>query len=266
MGRFTFLRNGYVCIPKNLCSGTVTWEQSDVFRSCFNNKTGQNGAQLRAHYSPQLRHDPSISSIQGSVNDGFPVCCGNSRYSQPFFFFFFFFCLFRAAPMAYGGSQARGLIGAVATSLRHSHSHMGYDLHHSYAGSLTHWARPGIEPTTSWFLVGFVSAAPWWELLPAHFELGSISANTFRGSFPWPQVISSICMHWSIPENSRERLPRFLAFSFWVALFSLVLCVANSSHVGFTGLSALSHQIKDLTRLFLCPPWLCWGLEVLSRQ
>ena len=40
-------------------------------------------------------------------------------------FFFFFFCLFaiaRAAPMAYGGSQARGQIGAVATSLHQSHS------------------------------------------------------------------------------------------------------------------------------------------------
>ena len=25
------------------------------------------------------------------------------------------------------------------------------------AGSLTHWARPGIEPASSWFLVGFVN-------------------------------------------------------------------------------------------------------------
>ena len=38
------------------------------------------------------------------------------------FFFFFFFGLLRATPVAYGGSQARGLIGAVAASLRHSHS------------------------------------------------------------------------------------------------------------------------------------------------
>ena len=30
----------------------------------------------------------------------------------------------------------------------------------SNARSLTHWARPGIEPTTSWLLVGFVYAAP----------------------------------------------------------------------------------------------------------
>ena len=29
---------------------------------------------------------------------------------------------------------------------------------------LTHWARPGIEPSSSWILVGFVSAAPQSEL------------------------------------------------------------------------------------------------------
>ena len=30
---------------------------------------------------------------------------------------------------------------------------------------LTHWVRPGIEPTTSRFLVRFISAVPQWELL-----------------------------------------------------------------------------------------------------
>ena len=40
--------------------------------------------------------------------------------------FFSVFCLFfRAAPEAYGGSQARGPIGAVAASLHHSHSNVG---------------------------------------------------------------------------------------------------------------------------------------------
>ena len=45
------------------------------------------------------------------------------------FFFFFVFCrvvvvvaISWAAPAAYGGSQARGRIGAVATGLRQSHS------------------------------------------------------------------------------------------------------------------------------------------------
>ena len=49
-----------------------------------------------------------------------------------FFFFFVFLSFFVvvvaiswAAPAAYGGSQARGLIGAVATGLRQSHSNAG---------------------------------------------------------------------------------------------------------------------------------------------
>ena len=36
-----------------------------------------------------------------------------------------FFCLFRAILAAYGGSQARGLIGAVVAGLCHSHSNKG---------------------------------------------------------------------------------------------------------------------------------------------
>ena len=38
---------------------------------------------------------------------------------------FFFFGLFRAAPEAYGGSQARGSRGAKAAGLYHSHSNAG---------------------------------------------------------------------------------------------------------------------------------------------
>ena len=32
-----------------------------------------------------------------------------------------------------------------------------YTTAHGNTGSLTHWARPGTEPVTSWFLVGFVN-------------------------------------------------------------------------------------------------------------
>ena len=42
---------------------------------------------------------------------------------------FFFRSLFRAAPAARGGSQARGRIGAVAAGLRHSHSNSGSEPH-----------------------------------------------------------------------------------------------------------------------------------------
>ena len=46
-------------------------------------------------------------------------------------FYLILFCLFafsRAAPEAHGGSQARGLVGAVAASLRHGHSNVGSEL------------------------------------------------------------------------------------------------------------------------------------------
>ena len=36
--------------------------------------------------------------------------------------YIYIFCLLWAAPTVYGGSQAGGLIGAVATGLCHSHS------------------------------------------------------------------------------------------------------------------------------------------------
>ena len=42
---------------------------------------------------------------------------------------FSFFVFSRAAPSAYGGSHARGLIRAVAASLHHSHSNVGSKLH-----------------------------------------------------------------------------------------------------------------------------------------
>ena len=47
-----------------------------------------------------------------------------------------FFFLFRAAPVAYGSSFSRGQIAAAASGLCHSHSNVG---------SLTHWARLGME-------------------------------------------------------------------------------------------------------------------------
>ena len=40
-------------------------------------------------------------------------------------FYLFIFLLFRAAPSAYGGSRARGSIGASAAGLHQSHSNGG---------------------------------------------------------------------------------------------------------------------------------------------
>ena len=66
-------------------------------------------------------------------------------------------CLFLGShPEPYGSSQVRGWVRAVATGLHHSHSNVG---------SLTHWARPEIKPTSSRILVWFVTTAPPWEHL-----------------------------------------------------------------------------------------------------
>ena len=64
------------------------------------------------------------------------------------FFFcslFFVFGLLRAAPMAYGGSQARGRIGDIAGGLRHSHSDARSKPHLQPIPQLT--AMPDPQPT-----------------------------------------------------------------------------------------------------------------------
>ena len=66
--------------------------------------------------------------------------------TQIYFILFYFICHFaisRVAPMAYGGSQARGQIGAISAGLHQNHSNTGSELHlqptpHGSAGSLTH--------------------------------------------------------------------------------------------------------------------------------
>ena len=49
-------------------------------------------------------------------------------WSPHFFLFVDLLIYFRSAPAAYGGSQARGPIGTVASALHHSHSNSGSKL------------------------------------------------------------------------------------------------------------------------------------------
>ena len=58
--------------------------------------------------------------------------------------------LFRAAPAAHGSSQARGLIGAAAAAYTIATAC-------DNAGSLTHWAKLGVEPASLRILVGFLT-------------------------------------------------------------------------------------------------------------
>ena len=65
------------------------------------------------------------------LNTSFPL--SELKESPLLFIFYFIFCLFRATPVTYGGSQARGLIGAIAVGLRHSHAR----------------SEPRLQPTTT---------------------------------------------------------------------------------------------------------------------
>ena len=60
---------------------------------------------------------PPVSLTKDPRAGVFPDC-------SLLFFFFDLFAFSRAAPAACGGSQSRGLIGAVADGLRQSHSNV----------------------------------------------------------------------------------------------------------------------------------------------
>ena len=65
--------------------------------------------------------------------------------------------------MAYRSFQAKGQIGAVAASLATATAmgspaiSVNYTAAHGNAGCLSQWARPGIEPASSWILAGFIT-------------------------------------------------------------------------------------------------------------
>ena len=78
----------------------------------------------------------------------------------------------------YGSSQARGGIGTPSAGPCHSYSNAGSNLHDTYTtahgntGSLTHWARPGIVPMSSWIEVGFITSELWQEHCLCHSFYG----------------------------------------------------------------------------------------------
>ena len=65
---------------------------------------------------------PLIFLPTGNHQFALSVCESASALSYSFVCFIILFLLFRATPMAYGGAQAKGHIGAVAAGLHHSHS------------------------------------------------------------------------------------------------------------------------------------------------
>ena len=82
---------------------------------------------IRTRLGNSILQKPSVSSLSSAKRFLFPKTTtvfaqGDYFISFIYFLAFFFLAVFRAAPAAYGGSRARGLVGAVAAGLHHSHS------------------------------------------------------------------------------------------------------------------------------------------------
>ena len=82
-----------------------------------------------------------------------------------------FLPFFRASPVTYGGSWARGLLKpqqlAYATVTARPDASRIWDLHGS--SQQRRILNPGIEPASSWILVWFITTEPRWELAMQHF-------------------------------------------------------------------------------------------------
>ena len=96
----------------------------------------------RKECNPCHSSDPSCDSDSVHPEPTLPQENNFSVLSFLFLSFFSVFCLFRAASVAYAGSQAKGQIGAVAAGLHHSHSNAGSELHLQPTPQLTAMLDP----------------------------------------------------------------------------------------------------------------------------
>ena len=98
--------------------------------------------------------------------------------------------------MAYGSSQARDQIRAAAADLHHSHGN---------TRSLTHWAKPGMVPISSWILVRLITAESQRELcwlVFIHFptkELNHLISRYLIDICEWSHQnqLTKVCMGYS---------------------------------------------------------------------
>ena len=130
--------------------------------------------------------------------------------------FYLFIYLFLASA-TYGSSQARGQIGATVAGLcpqpqqcRVRAASVTYTTAQGNSGSLTHWARPGIESASKWILVGFVSVTPQWELLECVSDT-DLSLTVNRHSF---QFLSIYNKHRGTHRQKKKSLCKYFLIYF----------------------------------------------------
>ena len=171
--------------------------------------------------------------------------CSQVYYFPSLFLFLSLSSLYRAVHTAYGGSQARGLIRTAAAGLHQSHSNAGSEPSlqstpqaHGNDGSLTHWGRPGINPETSWFLLGFVNH--WATRTPCYFLYMILGGGLFV----------------------------FLIFD--LSFFSRATSAAcgdspASGLIRAVAAHLLHSHSNARSELHLWPTWQCWILNPLSE-
>ena len=128
-----------------------------------------------------------------------------------FLVFFFLFCLFafsRAAPVAYGGFQAKGLIRAVAAGLRQSHSNARSKPHVQPIPQLTATPDPqpteqgqGSNPKPHGSQSDWLATEPQWELLFLLFESTCLFSSQLRKMAKTSMHVKSNMKHLDSPHT-----------------------------------------------------------------
>ena len=111
-----------------------------------------------------------------------------------------------------------------------------YTMAHGNNRSLTHWARPGIKPASSWILVWFIFTAPQWELPVLYFCLVQSSLQLCG----WVRV----CVHDSLPDILTNDI--LLAKVGWSLLLPLVCKTPNNTSISVFLASKHFHLMRNI--------------------
>ena len=168
--------------------------------------------------------------------------------------FGFFFPFFRAA-VVYGRSQTRGRMGyscwpmSQPQQYRIQAASVTYTTAHGNTSSLTHWVRPGVKPSSSWILVGFVTAEPQWELQSI------VNLNVV--------IISSLQQNDSVNRYTYPFPFRFFSHIYYHRILGRVLCAIQQVPVdqSFHVLQCAYARVKPLIHP---SPTCLFTLETLS--
>ena len=168
--------------------------------------------------------------------------------------FIYIFFHFRAAHVAYGSSRVRGWIGAAAAGLRHSHSNTRCEPYlwpiWRLVASLTHWARPGIEPTSSYTLCEILN-------LLSHNRHSNISIflyflsllNRPSSLFKYTDIYTKcVSIYKALFHHSK----------YSCALFTLLDVILGVSWITFTILRAILQSRYSYQMCFASQMWRMW--------